>query len=349
MISKGKPTKDNRKYFYDVRVDGIRYRSKKFATRQEAQQAEAEFLTSEKKKAETLTFSQLIDRYKEIRFPRLRPMSVLNITKILWHIEQTLGKVQVENITSAQYERFLAYLNRYKRHGKPLTGRHKNEIVMYFKSLCRFAKDFYGIDCTIANRYPLFEDNRIREVNIITPHDFALFIREVKPEVYRQFFIFLYNTGMRLGEANALLYKDIDFEKKTVSITKTVNRSNAPTPPKTKNSIRVIKLSDKAFGCVEALKTAHSKPTDYVFGKENKLSESQISRAKDNAIKASGVEYFKIHDLRHSFISNSINAGAPATAVSKYVGHASVTVTLDVYTHASNTEMRNFVDFLNRL
>lgn len=349
MIAKGKPTKDNRRYYYDVRVDGIRYRSKRYATKEEARQAEADFLLSDKKKAETLTFSQLIERYKEVRFPRLRPMSVLNISKIMWHIEQTLGKVQVEKITSFQYERFLSYLNRYKYRGKPLTGKHKNEIVMYFKSLCRFANDFYDINCNIANRYPLFEDNRIVEVNVITPHDFGLFIDRVTDEKYRLFFIFLYNTGMRLGEANALLIKDVDFAKKTVSITKTVNRQNPPTPPKTKNSIRVIKLSDRAFRCVEGLKTAHSKPNDYLFGKEKRLSETTISRIKNRAIKESGIEYFKVHDLRHSFISNSINSGAPATAVSKYVGHASVNITLDVYTHASNAEMRNFVDFLNSI
>ena len=129
-------------------------------------------------------------------------------------------------------------------------------------------------------------------------------------------FEMLYWCGIREGELLALTPADFDFEKQTVSITKSyqcINRQDVITEPKTPKSNRVVKmpdfLSDEIQDFIDQL---------YVIGENDRLFEitkSYLHHEMDRGSKIAGVKRIRIHDLRHSHISLLIEMGFSAVSI----------------------------------
>ncbi len=155
-------------------------------------------------------------------------------------------------------------------------------------------------------------------------------------------FEMLYWCGIREGELLALTPADFDFERDTVSITKSyqrIERRDVITDPKTSKNNRVIKMPDFL---VEEIQEYISqlygiKGTDRLF----EITKSYLKREMERGSKAAGVKKIRIHDLRHSHISLLIEMGFSAVAIADRVGHESIDITYR-YAHlfpSTQTEM----------
>lgn len=126
------------------------------------------------------------------------------------------------------------------------------------------------------------------EIKYWTPEQFKKFITNIDDKLFYTLFNFLYFTGCRIGEALALTWKDIDFDRNTYSITKTCVQElkGIPyliTPPKTKNSVRKPKMPKLL---VEIMKDWHFvqsqmynfKNDCFVFGLDRPKSESTVRK-----------------------------------------------------------------------
>ena len=138
----------------------------------------------------------------------------------------------------------------------------------------------------------------------------------------------LYWCGVREGELLALTPADFDFEKQTVTISKSYQRikgRDVITDPKTPKSNRVIQMP--AFLCDEMqdyIKSLYAvEPTDRIFT----VTKSYLHREMDRGAKEAGVKRIRIHDLRHSHISLLIDMGFTALAIADRVGHESIDIT----------------------
>lgn len=162
-------------------------------------------------------------------------------------------------------------------------------------------------------------------------------------------FEMLYWCGIREGELLALTPSDFDFQKRTVSITKSYQRIHGQdliTTPKTPKSVRVVQMPQ--FLCDEIqdyLKQLYGiESNDRVFP----ITKSYLHREMDRGCKQTGVKRIRIHDLRHSHISLLIDMGFTALAIADRVGHESVDITYR-YAHLfpnRQTEMANQLDQL---
>lgn len=162
-------------------------------------------------------------------------------------------------------------------------------------------------------------------------------------------FEMLYWCGIREGELLALTPSDFDFQKKTVSITKSYQRIHGQdliTTPKTPKSVRVVQMPQ--FLCDEIqdyLKQLYGvESNDRIFP----ITKSYLHREMDRGCKQTGVKRIRIHDLRHSYISLLIDMGFTALAIADRVGHESVDITYR-YAHLfpnRQTEMANQLDQL---
>ena len=155
--------------------------------------------------------------------------------------------------------------------------------------------------------------------------------------------------GAREGELLALTPSDFDFQKRTVSITKSYQRIHGQdliTTPKTPKSVRVVQMPQ--FLCDEIqdyLKQLYGvESNDRIFP----ITKSYLHREMDRGCKQTGVKRIRIHDLRHSHISLLIDMGFTALAITDRVGHESVDITYR-YAHLfpnRQTEMANQLDQL---
>ena len=167
-------------------------------------------------------------------------------------------------------------------------------------------------------------------------------------------FIFLANTGLRIGEALALEFEDIDFENKTVTVNKTLSRvkirEDLPeddertheyiiTDPKTYTSKRVVDLNNMAIWALREIDRRNKDScvirSKYVFSSEegNFFNPRSIEDTMKRICNRADLEYYGIHSLRHTFASRCFQKGIPVEVVSKILGHASPTITAKVYIH----------------
>ena len=216
----------------------------------------------------------------------------------------------------------------------------KNLTLSLLRSIARFGNDFYNLpnNAKVIKKISSNSDDHV-EMKVWTDEEFNLFINHVDNYFFKAFFIFLFRTGMRRGEAKALLKSDLVED--TVSIEKSM-RSNihGNKPLKTSSSRRKVRLDSYTL---DILRPLLDQPGEYLFGNEEPIGNSTIQRHFASAIKSCNAELQKqnlklipvirIHDLRHSHATILINRGANIVAVSKRLGHSDISMTLKVYTH----------------
>ncbi|SFV67414.1 Phage integrase [hydrothermal vent metagenome] len=150
----------------------------------------------------------------------------------------------------------------------------------------------------------------------------------------RNYILLLYSSGMRPGEAAALRWSDIDFERKRISITKTRIRGKDG-PPKTAASYRTIDMLPLAE---EALRDQyeHTKDYEHVFINSHKqtfYSHDIIGVNFKKILKQTGIKERVLYNLRHTYASQMITNGVDIIYVSKQLGHDNPNITLEIYTH----------------
>ena len=167
-----------------------------------------------------------------------------------------------------------------------------------------------------------------------------------KPLSYYAFEM-LYWCGIREGELLALTPSDFDFEKGTVSITKSYQRLNGRdliTTPKTEKSNRVIRMPKFLVQEIQDyLKMLYGiGPEDRMF----QVTKSYLYREMKRGSKEAGVKCIRVHDIRHSAVSLLIDMGFSATAIADRVGHESIEITYN-YAHMFPSRQAEMADKLD--
>ena len=176
-------------------------------------------------------------------------------------------------------------------------------------------------------------------------------------------------TGVRIGEALALRWSDVDFEKRVISINKTfmqtVKVKKYNQTPKSKSSVRLMPISDELLELLNFHKTTKFSGDDFVFvGKRKQpLSKNSVDRSLDNLIigfnkkekdlaqkenrEPQFLPHIHPHMFRHTFATKCFEKNIPPKIVQNYLGHASVKTALDVYTHIQNDTLFNYINELH--
>jgi len=162
------------------------------------------------------------------------------------------------------------------------------------------------------------------------------------------------STGIRIGELCALQWKDIDLEKRILTVRKTMQRIQCAdirsktkliiTEPKSESSHRKIPIPDCMM---QFLQKFSGKPGDYVLTGTKKAIEPRAMQYRFSKIlKNAGLPSVHFHALRHIFASNCIKLGFDVKALSELLGHSSVEITLNRYVHSSFEQKK---EYMNRL
>ena len=183
-----------------------------------------------------------------------------------------------------------------------------------------------------------------------------------KPVDYT-FFHLLAFSGLRTGEAIGLMWSDVDFENKRLSISRTavvIGKKQTVQDPKTKRSKRVITLDDETLNVLKLWKRQQIKEyfqagvpykhdSNYIF--TNNIGEWLLAatmKVKLNRFLCKHNELKKIspHGFRHTHASLLFEAGVTAKIISDRLGHNNVQITLDMYTHINDNQRVEVVDQL---
>jgi integrase len=148
-------------------------------------------------------------------------------------------------------------------------------------------------------------------------------------------------TGLRVSEALASRWDDVDLLEGVLHVRHSLNRDGTLGPPKTKAGERDVPLSPGLADLLLGLKPLDASDNDFVFaGKSGRpLSYWNVrTRGFAKALEAAGLDGngITIHDLRHAAASVYIAAGLSAVDVADVLGHSDASVTLKVYAHLFN-------------
>lgn len=184
---------------------------------------------------------------------------------------------------------------------------------------------------------------------------------EDKP-MYHAIFRTLAFTGFRRGELMALTWEDINFDKKTISISKTCARGKdyklIIQAPKTKSSLRTISVDDKTLDVlkhwktqqrIESLKFGHNTmdTKQYVFTNvtTNKiLYPEHVNKVLNDICNDNNFKRIKVHGFRHVHCSLLFEAGLTIQEVQDRLGHGDIKTTMDIYAHVTEKQRDKVAD-----
>lgn len=183
------------------------------------------------------------------------------------------------------------------------------------------------------------------EIDFWTKKEFEAVISKIYLGDYFQHFQFiiiwlLFMTGMRIGEASALQWDDVDFENGTLDISKTLYYKNISnyhfTEPKTRASIRMIALDSDTVRLLQEWKAVQENQckTHFILSYNGVPTQKHtISYAITRFAKAANIHRIKIHGLRHSHASLLISMGENPLVIKDRLGHEDIQTTLGTYGH----------------
>lgn len=330
---------------------GNRKQSQKrgFATKREAQAWEREQLNKVSSDLD-MTFESFVEIYTEdikIRIKENTWCTKENVlrTKILpYFAKRKINEIQPRDIIAWQNE----MIKGKNKQGKAYSPTYLKTLHNQLNSIFNHAVKFYGLKDNPTAKVGNMGKAKSREMLFWTQDEYKKFSFAImdKPLSFYAFEM-LYWCGIREGELLALTPADFDFERQTVTISKSyqrIGRRDVITDPKTAKSNRTVKmprfLAEEMQECISSL---------YGIGENDRIFEitkSYLQHEMARGSKAAGVKKIRIHDLRHSHISLLIEMGYSAVAIADRVGHESITITYN-YAHLFPSTQNEMADKLN--
>lgn len=183
-----------------------------------------------------------------------------------------------------------------------------------------------------------FPERVVYEMRFLTEPEARRLLNAVEDH-HRPLVLLLLGTGMRFGEAIGLRVGRLDLVKRRLSVVETMQELATTgelvfVSPKSRMSRRTVSFTPGVASALAPL-VVGKRDVDLVFSavRGGAVRYGVFRKMWVRAIAAANLPGLRIHDLRHTHIAWLISAGHPLTAISRRVGHASISVTSDRYGH----------------
>jgi integrase len=333
-----------------------------FRTKREAEQAAQAVLKAAAEGAVTnrthRTVGEYLDEWLQMQRDRLRPTTHHSYAMAVNRIKSGLGSAKLQSLTPLQVERFYRELTsaRLGRDYSPKTIRNTHTVLR--KALA----DAERLELVIRNAAAAARPPAVDHIDRVTwsSEELGEFLESVRDDRLYPVFVVLATTGMRRGEVLGLRWRDVDFDAGDLAIanTRTPVKSEIVTgPPKTARSRRQVFLDEWTLDVLRAQRRsqaadrlaagpAWNADEDYVFTDEVgvPVNPNSVSKRFDTIVRKSGLPRIRLHDLRHTYATVALKAGVHPKVVSERLGHATVGITLDLYSHVTPSIARDAAD-----
>lgn len=291
--------------------------------------------------AKVLSFSEVAQEWIEHKKLKLRETS--------WEVYEghvrnhfgDLNYLKITRITIATVEKFIT-----DRQVQGMNINTLRKILVTLGQIFSYAVRHKYIDYNPLKEAERPGDNVQRNevkdqenINVLNPVQINAFLTQVKDEKYRMLFLLAIFAGARQGELLGLKWADVDWKSRQIHIQRTFNKGRF-FATKTKTSNRKIDLGPMVLTEFKKWKLACPKnDLDLVFptkkGKPINYS-NMVQRHFLPALRAAGLHRIRFHDLRHTNATLRLENGENIKYIQTQLGHASPTVTLNVYAHLMN-------------
>ena len=170
--------------------------------------------------------------------------------------------------------------------------------------------------------------------------DLRRFLKAVRRDELYELWLLYAVTGMRRGEALGLRWCDVDFTRQQIAIRQAVIAIGSLiylSRPKTAKGRRVIALDETTTLALRRLvrrRKTHGDNLLFSNGDNRPLDPTWVTKRFVALVEYHGLPLIRLHDLRHTHATLALQAGVHPKIVSERLGHSTVSLTLDVYSHA---------------
>ena len=325
-----------------------------------AQQAQSNFKANGStvfKRVKVTTYRELTDLWLENYQMTVKPQTLVSTRQFLKnHILPVFGDMQLDKIHIAHIQSWVNKLA-FKIVNYGVAASINKRILQYGVSMQLIP--FNPAREVILPRPQKAGANRIKFIDKEDLKTFLDYMERLAPTAYNYYYDsvlykLLLATGCRYGEAVALEWSDIDFDSATISITKTYNRIVKQVgTPKSKAGIRTISIDNKTILMLkqyrnrqrQAFMEIGSPAPALVFS--TTVSQYPNSDARTKSLryrcKEAGIPQFTFHAFRHTHASLLLNAGISYKELQHRLGHATLAMTMDTYSHLSKDKEKEAV------
>lgn len=291
-----------------------------------------------------------LDEWLEAVTPRLRETTAGGYARAVADIKAGLGAVRLRDLTPLMIERFYAELARTGgRKGRGLSAKSIRNYHVTLRKALADAERLGIVDRNAAARAKAPTAAR-PQTPTWTSDELARFLRHVEGDPLYALWVLLATTGMRRGEAIGLRWSDVDLARGTVSVNQsvtTVGTKVVVAPPKSDRSRRRLVLDPATVSVLEVHQERLRRDRellgsplgrgDFVFSEPDgtPLHPDAVTRRFQTLSRQSGLPRLRgPHDLRHTWASLALAAGVHPKVVSDRLGHSTISITIDTYSHA---------------
>lgn len=276
-----------------------------------------------------ITFTEFLDRFmKDVVTRTLKPKTIDSYKYIIdSHIKPELGNLKLSSLRPDH----LQYL-----YSKKLDAGLSKRTVQYIHAVIRRSLN-QAVKWGIIYRNPTDAVSAPRPqrkaADTLTEAQVSEFLKVVEQHRWYPIYVLAIATGMRQGEILGLRWDDIDFANGTISVRNTVYSIRGKIylgEPKSEKSRRTISVPEFALNILKPLKkdglvftTSSGKP----------ISPRNLSRHFHQSLEKAGFQHMRFHDLRHTCATLLLKMNIHPKVVQEMLGHSSITLTLDTYSH----------------
>ena len=188
--------------------------------------------------------------------------------------------------------------------------------------------------------------NNVAEMKILGKEDLQRFLMQVKEEGMYELFLLELTTGLRRGELLALTWNDLNFKTGELHIDKQVTPAGGKLiigPPKTNAAVRTVILPPDMVEILAEYRKNIFSPLMFPsrLKPEQPIDPCHVRKRLQVILERAGCKRIRFHDLRHTFVTLSLEHGIDLKTLSTIIGHSSSSTTLNVYTHITGDMQKN--------
>lgn len=308
-----------------------------FRTKREAQAVLNDLLLERElgRRPDLSVFGPTVGEYLEEWLARAR----VSVRESTWgayrnavvHLVDGLGGGSLRLLSALEVERFEQQLLASGRSAKTVANVH----AVLHRALSDAVRDGL-VDRNVASLVSPPRAER-PEMTTWTVSELKQFLRSVEGHRLYAAFVVLATTGMRRGEVLGIQRADVDIARAEVSVRRTVGVVDGRIdigPPKSASSRRLVALDTTTTGVLADHLQERAGPLWVFPGGDGPLNPASFSTTFDRLVARAGVPRIRVHDLRHTYATIALRAGVHPAIVSERLGHSSIAITIDLYSHA---------------
>jgi integrase len=241
------------------------------------------------------------------------------------HLKPTIGKIRLDRLNALQLQSLYR--------AKLDSGLSPRTVQIIHATLHKSLKQAVRWSLIPRNVAQSVDPPRVqkKELSPLDEEQVRKLLESAKDNKLEALYILAITTGMRSGELLGLQWGDLDLQTGTLQVKRTVfnGRIEAPKTTKSRRSIKLTQTSIRALN-------EHPRTSEWVFCTRLGTSISYHNlhnRSWKPLLEKAGLPHKRFHDLRHTCATLLLTKGVHPKIVQEMLGHSSISITLDTYSH----------------